>query len=167
MWVKSSSFHCCVMSLNVCIVCLVKCFAFCRKNCKLSVESCVKETMNWRHCWRAGVISRNEKEEEEVLFVWMVFLCLNARSLSRTTAVREGMSISEVRGRGNTFQSDDTRITEWSAVFGSSEWSEFRQVYSSFHFIIITSHDQFSWIFIVLETECTITKSNGSQFRQI
>ena len=32
-------------------------------------ESCVEETMNWRYCWRAGVMSRDEREEEEKLFV--------------------------------------------------------------------------------------------------
>ena len=26
-----------------------------------------------RYCWRAGVMSRNEGEEEEGLLVWMVF----------------------------------------------------------------------------------------------
>ena len=29
----------------------------------------VKETMNWRYCWRAGVMSRNEREEREGLLV--------------------------------------------------------------------------------------------------
>ena len=33
------------------------------------IETCVEETMNWRYCWRAGVMSRNEGEEEERLFV--------------------------------------------------------------------------------------------------
>ena len=33
------------------------------------IESCVEETMNWRYCWRAGVMSRDEREEEEKLFV--------------------------------------------------------------------------------------------------
>ena len=28
----------------------------------------MKETMNWRYCWRAGVMSRDEGEEEEILF---------------------------------------------------------------------------------------------------
>ena len=97
-----------------------------------------------RYCWRAGVMSRNEGEEEEGLFVWTVFLHLNAYFLSRLTVVREGMSVCEGRVIGNTLQSDETKIVECPTVFFSSECCEFRQVYSSFHFIIITSHDQFS-----------------------
>ena len=77
------------------------------------------------------------------------------------------MSASEDGVIGNTLQSDDTRIVECTTVFSiSSECSEFRQVYSSFHFIITTSHDQFSG-FIIIETECIITKLNGSQLRQV
>ena len=38
-------------------------------------------------------MSRNEGEEEERLFVWMVFLHSNERG--RVTAVREGMSVCE------------------------------------------------------------------------
>ena len=37
-------------------------------------EGCVKERGKERYCWRAGVMSRNEEEEEEELFVWTVFL---------------------------------------------------------------------------------------------
>ena len=40
-------------------------------------------------------MSRSEGEEEEELFVWMVFLYLKAHSLSRVTVVREGMSVCE------------------------------------------------------------------------
>ena len=59
--------------------------------------------------------------------------------------VREGMSACEDRVIGSTLQSDGMRITECTTVFSfSSECSEFRQVYSSVHFIITTSHDQFS-----------------------
>ena len=58
--------------------------------------------------------------------------------------VREGMSVCEDRVIGNTLQSDGTRIKECNTVFVSSECCEFRQVYSSLHFIITTSHDQFS-----------------------
>ena len=77
------------------------------------------------------------------------------------------MSVCEDRVIGNTLQSDDTRILECPNIISfSSECCEFRQVYSSAHFITATSHDQFSWI-IILEFKCTITKSNGSQFRQI
>ena len=55
------------------------------------------------------------------------------------------MSVCENRVRGSTLQSDGTRILECGAAFPfSSECSEFRQVYSSGHFITLTSHDQFS-----------------------
>ena len=58
---------------------------------------------------------------------------------------REGISVCKDRVIGNTLQSDGTRIEEYTAVisFSSSECSEFRQVYSSLHLIITTSHDQF------------------------
>ena len=89
-------------------------------------------------------MSRDEGEEEEGLFVWAVFFSLKARSLSRETVVREGMSVGEDRVRGITLQSDDTRIAECITATSSSECCEFRQVYSSLHFITTTSHDQFS-----------------------
>ena len=90
-------------------------------------------------------MSRNEGEEEEELLVWMVFLYLKAFSLLRVTVVREGMSVCEDRVIGKTLQSDDTRIVECvTVVTFSSECSEFRQIYSSLHFIISTSHNQFS-----------------------
>ena len=41
-------------------------------------ELCVKERGKERYCWSAGVMSRNEGEEGETLFVWMVFLYLKA-----------------------------------------------------------------------------------------
>ena len=47
-------------------------------------------------------MSRNEGEEEEELFMWMVFFSLKAYSLSRVTVVREGMSVSEDRVVWNT-----------------------------------------------------------------
>ena len=56
----------------------------------------MKETMNWRYCWRAGVISRNEREEGEELLVLMVFFREKAHSLVRETVVREGMSVGEI-----------------------------------------------------------------------
>ena len=56
-------------------------------------ERCVKERGKESQCRRAGVMSRNEGEEEEELFVWMVFLRLKAYFLSRATVVREGMSV--------------------------------------------------------------------------
>ena len=89
-------------------------------------------------------MSRNEGEEEEELFVWMVFFSEKAYSLPRVTVVREGMSVCEDRVIGKTLQSDDTRIVECETVFSSCECCEFRQVYSSLHFIIATSHDQFT-----------------------
>ena len=57
-------------------------------------------------------MSRNEGEEEEGLFVWMVFLRLKAHLLVRVTVVREGISVCEDRVIGNTLQSDDTRRVE-------------------------------------------------------
>ena len=38
----------------------------------IDAESCVKERGEERYCWRAGVMSRNEGDEGETLFVWMV-----------------------------------------------------------------------------------------------
>ena len=58
------------------------------------------------------MISRNEGEERQTLFVWMVFLYLKAFFLSRVTVVREGISVCEDRVIRNTLQSDDTRIAE-------------------------------------------------------
>ena len=52
------------------------------------------------------------------------------------------MSVCEDGVNGSTLKSDGTRIVE--CITTSSKCSEFRQVYSSLHFIIITSHDQFS-----------------------
>ena len=112
---------------------------------RIDGESCVKERGYLTYCWRAGVMSRNEEEEGEELFVWMVFFFQKAPPLARVTVVREGMSVCEDRVIGNTLQSDDTRIEECSTVIlFSSECCEFRQVSSSIHFIITTSHDQFS-----------------------
>ena len=75
-------------------------------------RECVKERREERYCCRAGVMSRNEGEEEEELFVWTVFLLVNAHSLSRVTSVREGMSVCEERVMRSTLQSDGTRIAE-------------------------------------------------------
>ena len=112
-------------------------------------------------------MSRNEGEEGEELLVWRVILCLKVMPLWRVTVMREGMSVGEDRVIGSTLQSDGTRIEECiTGIAFNSEWGEFRQVYSLLHFIIITSHYQFSW-FITLELESSITKSNGSQFRQV
>ena len=36
---------------------------------RIDAESCVKERGKERYCWRAGVMSRNEGEEEEILLV--------------------------------------------------------------------------------------------------
>ena len=98
----------------------------------------------------------------------MYTLLLYSNAPRRETVVREGMSVCEDRVIGSTLQSDGTKIAECITVTPfSSECSEFRQVYSSSHFIITTSHDQFSWFIIILELECTFTKSNGRQFRQV
>ena len=99
-----------------------------------------------RYCWRAGVMSRDEGEEGEGLFVWTVFFSLKAYLLSRVTVVREGMSVCEGRVIGHTLQSGITKVVECSTIviLFSSECFEFGQVYSSSHFIITTSHDQFS-----------------------
>ena len=86
----------------------------------------------------------NEGKEEDDLLVWMVFLVQKAHPLLRVTVVREGMSTIEDRVIGSTLQSDDTRIVECPTVFSSCECREFSQVYSSLHFIINTSHYQFS-----------------------
>ena len=88
-------------------------------------------------------MSRNEGEEGEGLFVWMILWHWNAYSLSRVTVVREGMSVGEGRVIGNTLQSDDMRTLKCPTAF-TCECSEFRQVYSSVHSIITTSHYQFS-----------------------
>ena len=88
-------------------------------------------------------MSRNEGEEEEGLFVWRVFFSEKAHPFLRVTVVREGMSVGEDRVIGNTLQSDGARIVEYTTPI-SSECCEFRQVYSSIHFIITTSHYQFS-----------------------
>ena len=80
---------------------------------------------------------------------------------------RESMSVGEDRVIGNTLQSDVTRIIECTTVFISSECCEFRQVYSSVRFIIITSHYQFTGVIIPIEDKCIFTKLNRSQFRQV
>ena len=105
----------------------------------------MKEKGEDRYCWRAGVMSRNEEEEGVGLFVLTVFLHLKAQPLIRVTVVREGMSACEDRVIGNTLQSDRTRTAECvTETPFSSECFEFRQVYSSVHFIITTSHYQFT-----------------------
>ena len=53
--------------------------------------------------------------------------------------------------KGSTLQSDDTRKLQRFSAF-NADWSEFRQVYSSFRFTITTSHDQFRWFIIIVET---------------
>ena len=47
----------------------------------MSVERFVEERGKERYCWRAGVMSRDEGEEGEGLFVWTVFLHLKAYPL--------------------------------------------------------------------------------------
>ena len=112
---------------------------------RIDAESSVKERGYLRYFRRAGVMSRNEGEEGETLFVWMVFFHQKAYPQSRVTVVREGMSVGEGRVNRNTLKSDGTRIAECLTVPSfSSECCEFRQAYSSVHFIITTSHYQFS-----------------------
>ena len=91
-------------------------------------------------------MSRDERKAGEALFVWMVFVSrLKAVLLRRVTVVREGMSVCEDRVIRNTLQSDETRTVECTTDQPfRSECCEFGQVYSSVHFIITTSHDQFS-----------------------
>ena len=79
---------------------------------RIDAESCVKERGYLRYCCRAGVISRNEGEEEEGLFVWRVFFSEKAHPFLRVTVVREGMSVCEDRVIGNTLQGDITRKLE-------------------------------------------------------
>ena len=83
---------------------------------RIDTESCVKERGYLTYCWRAGVMSRNEGEEEEELLVWRIFFSEKAHPLVRVTVVREGMSVCEDRVRGNTLQSDGTRIAECITV---------------------------------------------------
>ena len=113
-------------------------------------------------------MSRNEGEKEEELLVRTVFLHWKELYLSRVTVVREGMSVCEHRVIGSTLKSDRTRIVECVTVFSfSSEFSEFGQVYSSARSIITTSHYQLTRFIFKLESKSTISKSNGSQFRQV
>ena len=112
---------------------------------RIDGESCVKERGKERYSERAKVMSRDEGEKEEELLVRTVFFSEKACILLRVTVVREGMSVGEDKGIGNTLQSDETRIAE-CVTFPrfSSKCCEFRQVYSSVDFIITTSHYQFS-----------------------
>ena len=87
---------------------------------RIDGESCVEERGKERYCWRAGVISRNEGEEGEILFVWVFFLYLKADPLRRVTVVREGMSVGEDRVIGDTLQSDDMGIVECLTVISFS-----------------------------------------------
>ena len=90
----------------------------------------MEERREERYSCRAGVMSRNEGDEEEALFVLMDFLYLKAYPLLRVTVVREGMSVGEDGVIGSTLQSDGTRIVESTTVIPFiSECSEFRQVY--------------------------------------
>ena len=66
------------------------------------------------------MISRNEGEEGEILFVWVFFLYLKADPLRRVTVVREGMSVGEDRVIGDTLQSDDMGIVECLTVISFS-----------------------------------------------
>ena len=78
------------------------------------------------------------------------------------------MSVGEDALMRSTLQSNGMRIVECTIVFPffSCECRQFGQVYSSLHFIITTSHDQFT-VIMIIKVECTFTKSNGNQFRQV
>ena len=81
--------------------------------------------------------------------------------------MRDGRSVCHTKRTESTLQRDGARIAECMATTYSGEGCEFGQVYSSFPFIHLTSHDQFTRFIILLELECMDTKSNGSQFRQV
>ena len=61
------------------------------------VVKCMKERGKQRYCWRAGVMSRNERMEEKQLSVMTAFFIEKACILLRVTVVREGMSVCEGR----------------------------------------------------------------------
>ena len=61
-------------------------------------------------------MSRNEREEEEELLVWMVLFSLKAYFSLMVIVLREGMSVGEDRMIGSTLQSDDARILECATV---------------------------------------------------
>ena len=111
-------------------------------------------------------MSSGEGLMDEMLLVWMSFLWMKAFPFTRTTLVREGMSVYEGRVIGKTFQRDDARIVECVTAIGSGEGNEFRQVYSSLRLYITTAHDQFRRVFIT-EHECIFTQLYGGQFWQI
>ena len=54
------------------------------------------------------------------------------------------MSVCEDRVIGRTLQRDGTRAIECATAFNGCECCEFGQVYSSAHFTIIASYDQFT-----------------------
>ena len=59
--------------------------------------------------------------------------------------VMEGKSNSDLKTEEPTLKGDVIRIKECTTVLSiSSECCEFWQVYCSVHFIISTSHDQFT-----------------------
>lgn len=66
-------------------------------------------------------MSSGEGLMDEMLLVWMSFLLRNANFFTRTTFVREGMSVYEGRVIGKTLQRDGTRILECATTFKSSE----------------------------------------------
>ena len=66
-------------------------------------------------------MSRNDREEVEILFVCTVVFSLKARALTRVTVVRLGISTCENSMTRNTLQSDDTRIAECVTVIDSGE----------------------------------------------
>ena len=84
---------------------------------RIDGESCVEERGEERYHCKAGVMSRNEGEEEEgELFALTVIFIEKAYFFSRTTLMREGMSVCEDEVIGNTLQSDGTRTPECQTV---------------------------------------------------
>lgn len=78
-------------------------------------------------------MSSGEGLMDDMLLVWMSSLCLKACSFTRTTFVREGMSVYEERKIENTLQSDVTSSIKTSTRFAfGNQYTETRQVYSSF-----------------------------------
>ena len=65
-------------------------------------------------------MSRDEGEKEEELLVRTVFFSEKELYLPRVTVVREGMSVGEDKGIGNTLQSDDMGIVECLTVISFS-----------------------------------------------
>ena len=112
-------------------------------------------------------MSRNEGLEESKLFVTSINLHEKANRVKRTL-VREGMSACDTNEIGSTLQSKVTgvfkRPTDMLPIINKR--CEFRQIYASLHSIPPTSHDQLT-CGAMPKLEGTLSKTDGSQFRQI